>query len=61
MDLASGFAQPSLACAEQIWEWALYPASVSKPLFSMDILAEISASGDRRKQTNRTSRPLQAA
>jgi hypothetical protein len=37
MDLASGFAQPSLACAEQIWERAQNPASASKALFSIVI------------------------
>jgi hypothetical protein len=32
MDLASGFAQPSLACAEQIWEWGLKLASATNTL-----------------------------
>jgi hypothetical protein len=37
MDRASGFAQPSLACAEQIWERAQNPASAPKALFSIVI------------------------
>ena len=37
MDPADGFAQPSLACAEQIWERAQNPASASKALFSIVI------------------------